>query len=105
MKTNSIQEVLVVMNSSFAQRNWCTLEDENNAALSNEDKLGEACLNSLIQDLVPEAFATKTNNKIFLWQVHVGASCVQLELGELPTDLDKKFSVDPNNFMSSLLLN
>src|ERR1044072_3755976 len=104
MQTNSIQEVLVIMNSSFAQRNWCKLEDETNATLSNEEKLEEACVNGGLQDLIPEAFATKTNNKIFLWQVHVGTSCIQLELGELPTALDKKFSVDPNNFMPSLLL-
>lgn len=106
MKSITVQnEVLVILNSSFAQRNWCKYEDEKGDALSNAEKLEEACVNGLIQDLVPEAFSVKTNNRIFLWQVHVGISCVQLELGELPTALEKKFSIDPNNFMPSLFLN
>ena len=106
MKQTTVQnEVLVILNSSFAQRNWCKLEDETDKALSSEQKLEEACVNGLIQDLVPEAFTVKTKNKIFLWQVHVGVSFVQLELGELPAALEKKSSIDPNNFMPFLLLN
>ena len=106
MKSTTVQnEVLVILKSSFAQRNWCKLEDETGKTLSSEEKFGEACINGFIQDLVPEAFSVKTNNKIFLWQVHVGISCVQLEIGELPAALEKKFSIDPNNFMPSLFLN
>jgi hypothetical protein len=106
MNPTTVQnEVLVILNSSFAQRNWCVPEDDVSASLSSEEKLEEACVNGLFQDLIPEAFAAKTNNKIFLWQVHVGVSCVQLELGELPAALEKKFSIDPNNFIPSLLLN
>ncbi len=66
MKPTTIQkEVLVIMNSSFAQRNWCKLEDETGESLSSEEKLEEACVNGLIQDLIPEAFQQRPTTKYF----------------------------------------
>jgi hypothetical protein len=104
MKTNSTQqEILLMTNSSFAQKQWCKKESDEENSLTPEENMEEVCANGLIQELLPEAFSNK--HKIYLWQMHLGFSFVQLELGELPLAVDKQFSLDPHNFLTTLCLN
>jgi hypothetical protein len=103
MKTNSTQqEILLMTKSSFAQKYWCKKEfDNTNKNLTPEENIEEACANGLIQELLPEVF-NKDNHKIYLWQMHPGFSFLQLELGELPLAVEKQFSLDPHNFLSTM---
>lgn len=104
MKTNSTQqEILLMTNSSFAQKQWCKNIDEESKNLTPEENMEEVCANGLIQELLPEAFSNK--HKMYLWQMHLGFSFVQLELGEFPLAVDKESSLDPHNFLTSLCLN
>lgn len=102
MKTNSTQqEILLMTNSSFAQRQWCKKDvDEENKNLTPEENMEEACANGLLHELLPEAF--NNSRKMYLWQMHPGFSFVQLELGELPLAVEREFSLDPHNFLSTL---
>jgi len=106
MKTNSTQqEILLMTKSSFAQKQWCKKEfDDTNKDLTPEEKIEEACANGLIQELLPEAF-NNDNHKMYLWQMHPGFSFLQLELGELPLAVEKHFSLDPHNFLSTVYYN
>jgi hypothetical protein len=96
------QEVLLLTNTSFGHRQWCKKESENNFAL--QENIEEACANGLIQEMLPEVFVF-TDHKMFLWEMHPGFSFLQLELGEFPMEVDKRFSVDPHNFLSTLIHN
>ena len=90
-------------NSSFPQKQWCKKDtDEESKNLTPEENMEEACANGLIQELLPEAF--NRDHKMYLWQMHPGFSFVQLELGEFPLAVDKQFSLDPHNFLTSLCL-
>lgn len=96
------QEVLLLTNTSFGHRQWCKKESENRFAL--QENIEEACANGLIQQMLPEVFVS-TEHKMYLWEMHPGFSFLQLELGEFPMEFDKRFSLDPHNFLSTLLYN
>ncbi len=106
MKTNSTQqEILLMTKSSFAQKQWCKKEfDDANKNLTPEENIEEACANGLVQELLPEVF-NNNNHKMYLWQMHPGFSFLQLELGELPLAIQKEFSLDPHNFLSTIHYN
>lgn len=107
MKTNSTQqEILLMTNSSFAQRQWCKKEfDDANKHLTPEENMEELCANGLIQQLLPEVFSSELEHKLYLWQMHPGFSFLQLELGEFPIAVQKEFSVDPHNFLPTAWYN
>ncbi len=106
MKNNSTQkEVLLITNSSFAQRQWCNNEEQINANHTPEENLEEACANGMIQDLLPEVFKVNKDAKLYLWQIHPGFSFLQLELGEMPVAFQKKYSLNPHEFLPTIWLN
>ena len=106
MKNYSTQkEVLLIINSSFAQRQWCNNEDRKDTNNTPEETIEQACANGLIQELLPEVFKVNENDKIYLWQMHPGFSFVQLELGELPLKVQEEFSLDPHQFLKTMWYN
>lgn len=103
MKTISTQqEILLITNSSFAQKQWCKNESDAEKDLTANESMEEACANGLIQQLLPEVFACTNDSKLYLWEMHPGFSFLQLELGEFPLTIQKEFSLDPHNFLPSL---
>lgn len=102
MKTNSTQqEILLMTNTSFAQRQWCKKDiDEESKNLTPEENMEEVCANGLLRELLPEAFSN--NHKMYLWQMHPGFSFLQLELGEFPLVVEKESSLNPHNFLPTL---
>lgn len=97
------QEILLMTNSSFAEKQWATKDNELNK-LTPEEKMEEACANGLIQELLPEIFNSATN-KIYLWEMHNGLSFLQLQLGEFPLALQNEFSLNPHDFLAIMCLN
>ena len=78
MKTNSTQqEILLMTDTSFAQRPWCEKESDNKS-LTQQEKMEEACANGLMQELLPELFEEPENKKLYLWQIKPGFSFLQL---------------------------
>ncbi len=106
MKNYSTQkEVLLIINSSFAYRQWCDNEDRKDTNNTPEENLEEVCANGLIQELLPEVFKVNEDAKIYLWQMHPGFSFLQLELGELPVAFQKEYSLNPHEFLPTMWLN
>src|SRR5262245_58391015 len=84
MNTHSTQqEILLMTNTSFAQRQWCE-KDSDNKSLTPQEQFEEACANGLMQELLPEIFEGPVNRKLYLWQMRPGFSFIQLEVGEFP---------------------
>jgi hypothetical protein len=103
MDTNTAQqEILLMTGTSFSARNWCANDDtEERKNITPEDRLKEACWNGLLPEILPEICKTKVGDKkIFLWQVTNASHFIDVELGEVPGDTDKYFSINPYSFLS-----
>ena len=97
MKNNFMQqEVLVMLNSVFAQNQFDKIN--KNRAISKKNRLEEACVSGL-QELLPVVFKSNLQKKMYLWQMHPGTSFVQFEFGEIPATIEKQYSLDPHNFL------
>jgi hypothetical protein len=56
--------------------------------------------------MLPEiAFQFLGNKKLYLWRVKENKSSLEIELGEYPQELDKYFSIAPNSFLSTQIMN
>ncbi|MEP6465613.1 MAG: hypothetical protein ABJB05_04885 [Parafilimonas sp.] len=98
------QEILVILRSSFAERELDINNDAENSKLSPEEKLEEACANGSLKDFLPEVFKNGTPN-VFLWQMHPECSFLQLELGESPLEIELYYSITPRYFLATKCFN
>ena len=106
MKTNSTQrEILLVTNNSFAQRQWCSTEMNNDKNPTTQEQMEEVCANGLINEILPELFDSPANKKLYLWQMRPGFSFLQLEYGEFPLAIEKATCIDPHESLSYMCYN
>jgi hypothetical protein len=99
------QEILILLQSEFAKKQFNQINEKEYKKILQSDKLGEACVNSLLQKLLPVFFKPAADGKMYLWQIQPGYSFLQFELGELPLKVEKKYSLDPRNFLTDISLN
>lgn len=106
-KVNPGQEILLLTNSSFAQRELCIDDSsvQNNSNLPVE-KLEEACWNGLLNDWLPKTMqGDKRNKHLFLWKINVANKFLCIELAETPLAADHYYSLDPYLFLPSQHIN
>ncbi len=103
MKTNSThQEILVMTNTTFSERQWCEKDNSaNSQAFTNEEKLEEACWNGLLPELLPEIIGTSSGGRLYLWQIRHCRSFLEIDLCEYPLLIENYFSIDPYLFLSA----
>ena len=102
MKTNfAQQEILLMTGTSFSSRQWCEKNDQDNQnQLTEKEQLEEACWNGLLPEMLPEIYGqTCGKTKLYLWEIREAVSFIEIELGELPTEKEKYFSIDPYSFL------
>jgi len=99
------QEILILLQSAFAKKQFNQISEKEHKKISQSDKFGEACVNSLLQKLLPVFFKPETDGKMYLWQIQPGYSFLQFELGELPLKVEKEHSLDPHNFLATYCYN
>lgn len=102
MKTITIQqEVLLMTNTTFAQKQWCKKDDRDNSRqLSQAEILEEACWNGLLDEILPAMVIKPMAGKIlYLWQIRHAKSFLQIQLCEYPEVYEKKYSIDPYSFL------
>jgi len=102
METNSTQqEILLITGTSFSSRQLSEKDDlSDKKNLSDLEQLEEACVNGLLQEMLPEICARpKDANKIYLWGIKEGDSFIELDYSEFPAETDKYFSIDPYSFL------
>ncbi|MEP6683047.1 MAG: hypothetical protein ABJA35_07300 [Parafilimonas sp.] len=92
------QEILVILRTSFADRELDASNEENDSKSSPEQKLEEACANGSLKDFLPEVFKNG-DPKVYLWQMHPEFSFLQLELGESPLEIELHYSITPRYFL------
>ncbi|MEP6616061.1 MAG: hypothetical protein ABJA57_05750 [Ginsengibacter sp.] len=102
MKTNSTQqEILLMTGTTFSSRQFSDRDDDGKKSkLSEREQLEEACWNGLLPQMLPEIYEhPKDDKKLYMWQITEAASFIEIELGELPEEKEKIFSIDPYSFL------
>lgn len=100
------QEVLLMLNSTFASRQWAERKDADaSQPYDAREELEQGCWNGLIREVLPEIFARDDQNReLTLWNIREAGSFLELELGEAPGEVEKHRSVNPYHFFTSLHL-
>jgi hypothetical protein len=99
MKTNLQQEILLMTGTHFTSMQcWQRNNPENDHDYSESDQLQDACWNGLLKEMLPEIY--EGNKNLCLWQIRENKSCLNIELGELPLELESYFSIDPYTFLA-----
>src|SRR6266513_1191763 len=97
MKTNSTQqEILLMTGTHFSSRQWCEKNSPVQDHLTDKEQLQNACWNGLLQEMLPEICKPTAENKnLYLWQITEATSFIDLELGEVPGEIEKYHSINP----------
>ena len=99
MKKVIQQQILLITGTHFSSRQcWQKNNSEDKDAFSEAEELQDACWNGLLKEMLPEV--CKDNKNLYLWQIRENKSCLNIELGELPTPLEGYFSIDPYTFLA-----
>lgn len=97
------QEILLITGTKFSSRQCWQKTDNNQSLASEADQLQDACWNGLLNEMLPEICGT--DKDIFLWQIRENKCGLEIELGELPSEIDSYFSIDPYLLLESQYMN
>jgi hypothetical protein len=97
------QEILLITGTKFSSRQCWQKMDNNQNLASEADQLQDACWNGLLNEMLPEICGT--DKDIFLWQIRENKCGLEIELGELPSEMDSYFSIDPYLLLESQYMN
>lgn len=106
MKTDSTQqEILLLTGTTFSKREWCEKLSGRNNNLTEKEQLEQACWNGLLPEILPEIYLhNESDKRLFLWQIKEGKSFIEIDMGEIPGEVDDYFSIDPYSFINYQLL-
>lgn len=99
------QEILIMLYSAFAQKHLNEIQRKESKKVSRTEHIAETCVNGLLQEMLPVVFKPQEEHKMYLWQMYSASSFLQFELGEVPISIEKRYSLDPHNFISSISMN
>ena len=105
METNSIQqEILLVLNTSFAQRKRLEKEaTKNNKILTPAEQLEAACWNGWLNEMLPEIVDTsKEGKRLYPWEIMQARSFIDIELCRFPQTINIEFSINPYAFLATV---
>jgi len=97
------QEILLMTGTHFSSRQCWQKLNENERIGSEADQLQDACWNGLLKEMLPEVVAK--NKEVYLWQIRENKSGIEIELGEMPSEIDPYFSIDPYLFAEGQFMN
>jgi hypothetical protein len=97
------QEIFLITGTRFSSRQCWQKLNENERVGSEADQLQDACWNGLLKEMLPEVVGK--NKELYLWQIRENKSGLEIELGELPSEVDSYFSIDPYLFLQDQFMN
>src|SRR4051794_9743439 len=105
MKTNFIQqEILLLINTTFSQRQLCEKDVEDNKYFSRTEQLEDACWNGLLDEMLPEILEKSfSGKKLHLREIRQAKCFLEIELCEYPLTIEQEFSIDPYTFLPIIL--
>ena len=102
-KVNTTQEILMLTASSFAQKELCENDfsaDKASKALSQSEKLEEACWNGLLEDWLRGIITKSRDQKLSIWQIQVADIFLCVQMSPAPSNPDRYHSVNPYLFLA-----
>src|SRR5262249_2077498 len=102
MKPQAItQEMLLLMDSSFAKRELC---ERNGCSYSAErsstgEQLEKACWSGFLFEMFPELFEENDQKKMCVWRVNRAEQFIHVEAGSCANSTDHLASIDPYFFL------
>jgi hypothetical protein len=96
-KRSTNQEILLISNSTFFQREWSELNsNKNDKQLSQREKLIHLCWNGMLKEMIPEILETGRGNKpLTLWEINQAGNMLDLKYGDFEELLDDEASINP----------
>jgi len=97
------QEILLVTNTTFFQKQLCEKIDSDGGYGSHLQRLEEACWNGLLDEWFPEIIKRSTIGKdLHLTNIESASPFLKIELSESISCFNKSFSIDPAQFLPQL---
>lgn len=97
------QEILLITGTKFSSRQCWQKINDNQRLASETGQLQDACWNGLLNEMLPEICGS--DKDIFLWQIRENKCGLEIELGELPAEVDSFYSIDPYIFLENQFMN
>lgn len=99
------QQILLFTGTHFSSRQcWQEMNSESKNVFSEADQLQDACWNGLLKEMLPEIYETN-NRSLYLWQIKENRSAIDIEIGEIPSEVDSFSSIDPYAFLETFYFN
>ncbi|RYZ16356.1 MAG: hypothetical protein EOP49_51820 [Sphingobacteriales bacterium] len=91
------QEVLLLTGTSFSARQGVDNEEMISGQDVNENALLEqACWNGMLPNMLPEICGNAPADKpVYIWKIREGSAFLEVEISDVPRDIDAYFSLDP----------
>lgn len=97
------QQILLFTGTHFSSRQCFQGKNpENN--FSEADELQNACWNGLLKEMLPE-ICEANNRNLYLWEIKENKWAIDLEIGEMASEVDSFSSIDPYAFLDTVHLN
>ncbi len=97
------QQILLFIGTHFSSRQ-CFQGRKREENFSEADELQEACWNGLLKEMLPEICEADDKN-LYLWEIKENKTSIDIEIGELPDEVDDFSSIDPYAFVETVSLN
>ena len=107
MKQKNIQqEVLVVTQTSFAQKALNGQNGGNKKAFPDEE-LEKGFWKDLLDEMLPELMQPMqgSRSELFIWQISVGEFLLLIDMAETPEIIEDSYSINPRCFLSISKMN
>jgi hypothetical protein len=101
------REILLLANSSFFQKDWCTLNNTNNQKkLSKKEQLAQLCWNGMLPELIPELLNYPPVGKpLTLWEINESGNMLDLRYGVINQELNDEWSINPYVYLTFAIPN
>jgi hypothetical protein len=91
------QEVLLLTGTSFSARQGIDTEQTlSEQSADNNDQLEQACWNGMLPVMLPEICGNSLSDKpVYIWKIREGSAFLEVEISDIPRDIDAYYSLDP----------
>lgn len=106
-KMNANQEILLLSNSKFFQRDWCELNNKSNdKKLSQKEQLIQLCWNGMLKEMLPELLPDTPGVKpLTLWEICESDHMLDLRYGDFDEEMLDESSINPYIYMQWVVMN
>ena len=99
------QQILLCTGTHFSSRQcWQKLNPGKQHLYSEADRLQDACWNGMLKEMLPEV-CNENDKDLYLWQIRENKYAIDIEIGQMPAEVEPQFSIDPYSFIESVCFN